>query len=73
VRNDCHVHVAGNYRSVPHLLVHKKVTALLAEREASVVLDGERVAQHARALGRQSVTLVSRCTCASCPIRARLF
>jgi transposase len=57
VRKDCHVHVAGNYYSVPHLLVGKKVTVRLAERDVSVDFDGERVAQHTRALGRgQSVT-----------------
>jgi transposase len=52
VRKDCHVHVEGNYYSVPYRLVGGQVTARLTEREVTVFSDGEEVARHERAVGK---------------------
>lgn len=57
VRKDCHVHVLGNYYSVPFSFVGQKVTVRVREHEVAVLAAGECVASHERALGRgQSVT-----------------
>jgi transposase len=57
VRKDCHVHVRGNFYSVPWRLVGDEVLVRLTETHVSVLAGEERVAHHARAAGRgQDVT-----------------
>jgi transposase len=57
VRKDCHIHVAGNYYSVPHTLVGQKVTVRLSEGELTAFADDHEVARHPRAIGKgQDVT-----------------
>ncbi|MHC4917343.1 MAG: IS21 family transposase [Planctomycetota bacterium] len=52
VRKDCHVHVDGNYYSVPYLFVGQKVLVRLGEQEVEALMDREAVAQHRRAIGK---------------------
>lgn len=52
VRKDCHVHVAGNYYSVPYRLVGSRVLVRLSEEAVSIFAEGERVAHHAKASGQ---------------------
>ena len=60
VRKDCHIHVAGNYYSVPHLLVGQKVTVRLSEDGLTVFAEDREVARHPRAIGKgQDVTNTS--------------
>lgn len=54
VRKDCHVHVLSNYYSVPHTFVGTTVTVRTSEDRIDVYAAGERVATHARHLGRGS-------------------
>ncbi len=57
VRKDCHIHVGGNFYSVPYIHVGQKVLVRQAEQDLRVLVDGAVVARHARALGRgQTVT-----------------
>lgn len=57
VRKDCHVQVLGNYYSVPHRFVGKKVTVQIGEGTLRIQADGECVARHARSLGKgESIT-----------------
>lgn len=51
VRKDCHVHVRGNYYSVPFRFVGQKVLVRLCETHVSVLAGDERVAHHLRATG----------------------
>lgn len=52
VRKDCHIHVAGNYYSVPHALVGQRVSVRLSEEKLSVFSEDCEVARHPRALGK---------------------
>jgi transposase len=52
VRKDCHVHVDGNYYSVPYTLVGQKVLVRLSEEEVRAFVDREPVARHRRAVGK---------------------
>jgi transposase len=52
VRKDCHVHVDGNYYSVPFQHVGTKVLVRLAERDVTIFADREQLAQHERARGK---------------------
>ena len=52
VRKDCHVHVLGNYYSVPYRLVGSKVLVSAAEKVVTTFAEGEVVARHERALGK---------------------
>jgi len=52
VRKDCHVHVLGNYYSVPHRWVGTKVLVRLTEETLTVFAEGEEVARHERARGK---------------------
>ncbi len=52
VRKDCHVHVDGNYYSVPYVHVGQRVLVRLGERDVTAFVDREVVAHHARAQGR---------------------
>lgn len=52
VRKDCHVHVGGNYYSVPHLFVGHRVLVQLSTEELAVFTDGEPIARHRRAEGK---------------------
>ena len=57
VRKDCHVHVAGNYYSVPHVFVGRRVLVRLVADELAVFTDGEPICRHPRAAGKgQDVT-----------------
>jgi transposase len=57
VRKDCHIHVLGNYYSVPHPWVGKRVLVRLTEAKVTVFVEGEQVASHERAQGTgQDVT-----------------
>lgn len=57
VRKDCHVHVLGNFYSVPHTLCGQVVTVRRTEAWIDVDSGGERVARHSRARGKgMSVT-----------------
>jgi hypothetical protein len=52
VRKDVHVHVEGNYYSVPWRLAGQWVTVRLRDDEVAVFADGKRVAAHRRAEGK---------------------
>ena len=52
VRKDCHVHVLGNYYSVPYTLCGQVVTVRRTEEWIDVDSGGERVARHARSKGQ---------------------
>ncbi|HKI84147.1 MAG TPA: IS21 family transposase, partial [Candidatus Krumholzibacteria bacterium] len=51
VRKDCHIHVGGNYYSVPFALVGRPVLMRLRPNELDVFAEGELVATHPRAEG----------------------
>lgn len=52
VRKDCHVHVLGNYYSVPYRWVATKVLVRLTEETLTVFAEGDEVARHLRARGK---------------------
>lgn len=52
VRKDCHVHVEGNYYSVPYIHVGQRVLVRLGEHEVTALVDREVVARHGRVAGR---------------------
>jgi transposase len=57
VRKDCHVHVGGNYYSVPYAHVGQKVLVRQGEQTLQVLVDGDVAAHHDLARGRgQTVT-----------------
>ena len=57
VRKDCHVHIRGNYYSVPHRWVGTRVLVRLGEEALTVFAEGEQVARHRRVRGKgQDVT-----------------
>jgi len=57
VRKDCHVHLGGNFYSVPYVHVGEKVLVRQGEQMLQVLVDGEVIAHHALARGRgQTVT-----------------
>ena len=51
VTTNCHVHVVGNYYSVPSPLVGKEVTVRWNEKVIRIVHQGEQVALHLKANG----------------------
>ena len=51
VRKDCHVHVGGNYYSVPYEFVGQKVLVRINEQSLTVFADREVVARHPRVQG----------------------
>ncbi len=52
VRKDCHIHIAGNYYSVPHRLVGEKVEVRLREQDLAVFHGDIAVAHHERLSGK---------------------
>ncbi len=52
VRKDCHVHVGGNYYSVPHRLVGGHVEVRVREDEVAVFAEDALVACHRRLSGK---------------------
>jgi len=52
VRKDMHMHVEGNYYSVPFRLAGAWVTVRMREHELTAFADGELVARHERAEGK---------------------
>jgi hypothetical protein len=57
VRKDCHIHVHGNFYSVPHAYVGRRVLVRLSERKVAIFSDEEQLAEHERAEGKgQDVT-----------------
>lgn len=52
VRKDCHVHVEGNFYSVPYHHVGEQVLVRLGEHDVTAFVEGEVVARHTRARGR---------------------
>jgi hypothetical protein len=52
VRKDVHIHVEGNYYSVPWRLAGQQVTVRLRDDEVVAFADGELVASHERARGK---------------------
>jgi transposase len=52
VRKDCHIHVLGNYYSVPHRWVGTKVLVRLTEETLTVFAEGDEVACHGRLRGQ---------------------
>lgn len=52
VRKDCHVHVGGNFYSVPWVHVGQKVLVRQGERDLRVLVDGDVVARHDLSVGR---------------------
>lgn len=52
VRKDCHVHVGGNYYSVPHRFVGGHVDVRIRESEIAILAEDAVVARHGRLLGK---------------------
>jgi transposase len=52
VRKDCHIHVEGNYYSVPYTLVGGQVTVRVGAEDVTAFAEGMIMAQHQRALGK---------------------
>lgn len=52
VRKDCHIHVLGNYYSVPYLWVGKKVTVRIGQESLRIFGDYELLWEHPLALGK---------------------
>lgn len=51
VRKDCHVHVRGNYYSVPYRYVARRVLVRTSESTLTMFSDGRVLAQHSRLKG----------------------
>jgi len=52
VNVDYHVEIDRNYYSVPHSLLHEEVEARVTATTVEVFFQGQRVASHARAVGK---------------------
>lgn len=55
---DYHVEIDGSWYSVPYRLIREQVDVRLSERTVEVFHKGQRVASHARSLGRRGHTTI---------------